>query len=248
MAHYSLPYLPKADWQPLEKLAQRVLKTALTRAYNDISSNKRPRWTQLSPLLCWLPFAWASVLCWPSRLKAVWTTQITLLIGTTEALSTVDLRPPDPASRMTSVQTTEMTKTKLDMSAIMAKYTQQVIAEQQRSQAVREGRLPASAPSTVWGISDRHWAASPDQYNHTTASHEHLHSQSHHRFPARHVWGRARQHPYVVDWTASPLGRWDAARAPVQLASELSSALRSARHLRYVNRCNRGSSSAPSIL
>jgi len=56
---------------------------------------------------------------------------------------------------MTSVQTTEMTKTKLDMSAIMARYTQQVIAEQQRSQAVREGRLPASAPSTVWGISDR---------------------------------------------------------------------------------------------
>jgi hypothetical protein len=41
MAHYSMPYLPKADWQPLEKLAQRVLKTALTRAYNDFSSNDR---------------------------------------------------------------------------------------------------------------------------------------------------------------------------------------------------------------
>jgi len=36
-----MPYLPKADWQPLEKLAQRVLKTALTRAYNDFSSNDR---------------------------------------------------------------------------------------------------------------------------------------------------------------------------------------------------------------
>ena len=69
---------------------------------------------------------------------------------------TSTLKPASPVPIMTSVQTTTMTKTKLDMSAIMAKYTQQVIAEQQRSQAVREGRLPASAPSTVWGISDRH--------------------------------------------------------------------------------------------
>ena len=49
-----------------------------------------------------------------------------------------------------------MTKTKLDMSDILARYTQQVIAEDQRRQAIREGRLPAPAPSTVWNISDRH--------------------------------------------------------------------------------------------
>ena len=49
-----------------------------------------------------------------------------------------------------------MTKTKLDMSAIMASYTQQVIAEEKRRQAIREGRIPA--PQGQWGewnISDR---------------------------------------------------------------------------------------------
>ena len=49
-----------------------------------------------------------------------------------------------------------MKKTKLDMSAIMASYTQQVIAEEKRRQAIREGRLPA--PQGEWGtfnISDR---------------------------------------------------------------------------------------------
>ena len=45
---------------------------------------------------------------------------------------------------------------KLDMSAIMADYTQQVIREERRRQAIREGRLPA--PQGQWGewnISDR---------------------------------------------------------------------------------------------
>ena len=49
-----------------------------------------------------------------------------------------------------------MNKTKLDMSAIMASYTQQVIQEERRRQAIREGRLPA--PQGQWGewnISDR---------------------------------------------------------------------------------------------
>jgi hypothetical protein len=58
---------------------------------------------------------------------------------------------------MTSVQTTKtMTKTKLDMSAILARYTQQVIAEDQRCRAIREGRLPAAqGQSGTWNISDR---------------------------------------------------------------------------------------------
>jgi hypothetical protein len=46
--------------------------------------------------------------------------------------------------------------TKLDLSAIMADYTAKVIADEQRRQAIREGRLPAPAPTTVWDISDRH--------------------------------------------------------------------------------------------
>ena len=49
-----------------------------------------------------------------------------------------------------------MNKTKLDMSAIMADYTAKVIQEERRRQAIREGRLPAPAPSTTWNISDRH--------------------------------------------------------------------------------------------
>jgi len=52
--------------------------------------------------------------------------------------------------------TKSMNKTKLDMSAIMASYTQQVIQEERRRQAIREGRLPA--PQGEWGtwnISDR---------------------------------------------------------------------------------------------
>ena len=49
-----------------------------------------------------------------------------------------------------------MKKTTLDLSAIMASYTAQVIAEGKRNQAIREGRLPAPQPTTVWDISDRH--------------------------------------------------------------------------------------------
>ena len=48
-----------------------------------------------------------------------------------------------------------MTKTKLDMSAIMAQYTAKVNAEAARRQAIIEGRLPAPAPTTEWTISDR---------------------------------------------------------------------------------------------
>ena len=50
-----------------------------------------------------------------------------------------------------------MTKTKLDMSAIMAKYTADMIAQEQRRQAIREGRIPAPQGQwTEWNISDRH--------------------------------------------------------------------------------------------
>ena len=50
-----------------------------------------------------------------------------------------------------------MTKTKLDMSAIMADYTAKVIAEEQRRQAIREGRIPAPQGQWAeWNISDRH--------------------------------------------------------------------------------------------
>ena len=46
---------------------------------------------------------------------------------------------------------------KLDMSAIMADYTQKVIQEERRRQAIREGRLPAPQGQwTEWNISDRH--------------------------------------------------------------------------------------------
>ena len=49
-----------------------------------------------------------------------------------------------------------MTKTKLDMSAIMAEYTAKVNAEAARRQAIREGRLPAPQGQwTEWNISDR---------------------------------------------------------------------------------------------
>ena len=50
-----------------------------------------------------------------------------------------------------------MKKTTIDTSAIMAAYTAQVIAEAQRSQAIREGRIPApQAQWSEWNISDRH--------------------------------------------------------------------------------------------
>ena len=52
--------------------------------------------------------------------------------------------------------TKSMNKTKLDMSAIMASYTQQVIQEERRRQAIREGRIPAPQGQwTEWNISDR---------------------------------------------------------------------------------------------
>jgi hypothetical protein len=49
-----------------------------------------------------------------------------------------------------------MKKTTLDLSAIMASYTAQVVADERRRQAIREGRLPAPQPTTVWEVSDRH--------------------------------------------------------------------------------------------
>ena len=48
-----------------------------------------------------------------------------------------------------------MKKTTLDLSHIMEAYKAKVIAEGKRDQAIREGRLPASQPTTVWDISDR---------------------------------------------------------------------------------------------
>ena len=48
-----------------------------------------------------------------------------------------------------------MNKTTLDMSAIMASYTQQVIAEEKRRQAIRDGKIQP-VQSTNWHISDRH--------------------------------------------------------------------------------------------
>jgi hypothetical protein len=49
-----------------------------------------------------------------------------------------------------------MNKTKLDMSAIMADYTKQVIREEQRRQAIRDGRIPApQGQYGSWHISDR---------------------------------------------------------------------------------------------
>jgi hypothetical protein len=49
-----------------------------------------------------------------------------------------------------------MKKTTLDLSAILASYTAKVKADEARCQAIREGRLPAPQPTTVWEISDRH--------------------------------------------------------------------------------------------
>jgi len=50
-----------------------------------------------------------------------------------------------------------MTKTKLDMSAIMAKYTADMNAQAKRRQAIIEGRIPAPQGQwTEWNISDRH--------------------------------------------------------------------------------------------
>lgn len=46
--------------------------------------------------------------------------------------------------------------TTLDLSAIVATYTAKVNAEHERAQSVREGRLPAPQPTTVWCVSDRH--------------------------------------------------------------------------------------------
>lgn len=46
-------------------------------------------------------------------------------------------------------------KTKLDMSAIMARYTQEWIADEQRRMMIRDGQLPAPAPTETWDISDR---------------------------------------------------------------------------------------------
>ena len=49
-----------------------------------------------------------------------------------------------------------MNKTKLDMSAIVAKYTADMIAEERRRQAIREGRIPApQGEYGTWNISDR---------------------------------------------------------------------------------------------
>ena len=44
---------------------------------------------------------------------------------------------------------------KPDLSKIMADYTQQVIAEERRRQAIREGKVQM-VQSTNWHISDRH--------------------------------------------------------------------------------------------
>jgi hypothetical protein len=49
-----------------------------------------------------------------------------------------------------------MKKTTLDLSAILASYTAQVKADEAHRQAIREGRLPAPQPTTVWAIGDRH--------------------------------------------------------------------------------------------
>ena len=49
-----------------------------------------------------------------------------------------------------------MKKTTLDLSAIMASYTAQVVADERRRQATRDGLLPKPQPTTVWNIADRH--------------------------------------------------------------------------------------------
>ena len=58
-----------------------------------------------------------------------------------EALSTIPpQRPPTPYTK-------SMKKTTLDMSAIVASYTQQVIAEERRRQAIRDA---AAADQQAW--------------------------------------------------------------------------------------------------
>jgi len=42
------------------------------------------------------------------------------------------------------------------IAMVMASYTAQVAADERRRQAIREGRLPAPQPTTVWCVSDRH--------------------------------------------------------------------------------------------
>lgn len=53
-----------------------------------------------------------------------------------------------------------MKKTKMThdemIAMVMADYTAKMKAEEAYRQAVREGRLPAPEPITVWDISDRH--------------------------------------------------------------------------------------------
>jgi hypothetical protein len=46
--------------------------------------------------------------------------------------------------------------TKLDMSAIMATYTAQVMAEEKRRQEIRQGLHPAPQGTWGWNVSDRH--------------------------------------------------------------------------------------------
>ena len=49
---------------------------------------------------------------------------------------------------------TKMTHDQL-IASVMADYTAKMIADEQRRQAIRDGLLPAPAPTTVWNISDR---------------------------------------------------------------------------------------------
>ncbi len=57
---------------------------------------------------------------------------------------------------MCHIESMKNEPTKLDMSSILASYTAQVKADEAHRQAIREGRLPAPQPTTVWEISDRH--------------------------------------------------------------------------------------------
>jgi hypothetical protein len=41
MAHYSMPYLPKVEWHPVEELAYSVARSLLSRAYNRGNKAKR---------------------------------------------------------------------------------------------------------------------------------------------------------------------------------------------------------------
>lgn len=49
---------------------------------------------------------------------------------------------------------TKMTHDEL-IAMVMSDYTAKVIAEEQRRQAIREGRMAKPEPSAVWNISDR---------------------------------------------------------------------------------------------